>query len=71
MIEWNQEDLADPKNDLCATFNGKYVDIVHGYKGTWSAMYDHEHIPDRNNPEELPTREAAIEFLENFLAEKG
>jgi hypothetical protein len=71
MIIWDQEDLADPKNDLCSIYNGKYVDIVYSYKGTWSVMFDNKHIIDRNNPDEFSTREDAIKFLENFLAEKG
>ena len=28
MIEWIQEDLIDPKNDLCAVVNGMYVEYV-------------------------------------------
>jgi hypothetical protein len=34
-------------------------------------MYDHEHILNREGNEGFPTREDAIKFLENFLAEKG
>jgi hypothetical protein len=71
MIIWNKEDLADPENDLCSLHMGKYVDIVHSYNGTWSAMYDGEYILDRNNPDEFSTREDAVKFLEVFLAENG
>lgn len=66
MIEWNQEDLLDPENDLCVTVDSKYVDVVSRYDGTWSAMYDNKRIA-----EGLATREDAMKFLENFLAEKG
>lgn len=67
MIEWNQEHLKDPNNDLCSTVNVKvYVDIVQRYDGTWSAMYDNKHIA-----EGLSTREDAMKFLEDFLIEKG
>ena len=71
MIDWNPEDLADPNNDLCAQVNGKYVDVVQSYNGTWWPMYDNEHILIRNDNEGFATRETAIEFLENFLAKKG
>lgn len=66
MIEWNQKDLIDPNNDLGTVVNVKYVDVVQRYDGTWSAMYDNKYIA-----EELPTRQAAIKFLEDFIAENG
>jgi len=71
MIAWDQEDLADPNNDLCTKVNGKYGDIVQSYNNTWWPMYDNEHILERNGNEGFLTREDAIKFLENFLAEKG
>jgi hypothetical protein len=71
MINWDQEDLKDPKNDLCTKVNGKYVDVVQSFNGTWWPMYDNEDILDRNGNDGLPTREDAMKFLENFLAEKG
>lgn len=70
-IEWDPEDLNDPENDLCAMVNGKYVDVVQGYNGTWWPMYDNEHILNRDGNDGLDTRDDAIKFLENFLAEKG
>lgn len=70
-IEWDREDLEDPNNDLCATVDGKYVDVVQSYNGTWWPMYDNEHLLVRDGNDGLSTREDAIKFLENFLAEKG
>jgi hypothetical protein len=74
MIIWDQEDLTDPKNDLCSIYNGKYVDIVQDFNNTWWPMYDHDRVYQPIDPYDrlgLPTREDAIKFLENFLAEKG
>lgn len=71
MIEWDQEDLADPENDLCSKVNGKYVDVVQSFNNTWWPMYDNEHILDRDGNEGFSTREDAMKFLENFLSEKS
>lgn len=66
-INWPLEDLDDPENDLCTIVNGKYVDIVQSYTGTWWPMYDNEHILDHYGNYGLPTRKDAIEYLENYL----
>lgn len=67
MIEWNQEDLKDPNNDLCSKVTiTVYIDVIRRYDGTWSAMVDHKRIA-----EGLSTREDAMQFLETFLVFQG
>ena len=67
MVDWDEESLADPVGDLCGTATIKVtIDVVSCYDGTWTAYFDNDRIK-----EGFSTREAAKEFLENFLKEKG
>lgn len=40
-IHWNQNDLIDPKNDLCTCINGVYADIIRNeIDNSWHCLWN-------------------------------
>lgn len=64
-IHWNQNDLTDPKNDLCTCIDGVYLDIIRNdVNDSWHCLWDSR---QRFGP--FDTREQAIIWFDSAIEE--
>ena len=61
--------IMTEKNDLCFMFNGKYVDIVQEYKGTWVVYYEGNKIGEGHTRAGTgyQTRKVAFDFAKREI----
>lgn len=61
-IKWSDNPDDDGFHDLCGKFNGKYVDIVQRYDGTWRILFNNVQIEA-----DISTRSIAKDKITQFL----